>query len=157
MCSNRQKPSDVCVLPFSSGTSGLPKGVMLTHANITSNIKMSHTPNPHHSITAPTTDHFQEVFPCILPFFHVYGFAYFLMAKLSHGCKLVTLPRFDPASFLSTIVEHKVTTLAVVPPIFQFLTNDDRCTSKHFKYVQNVIYAAAPIGVESIERFRNTK
>lgn len=130
---------------------------MLRHANIISNIEITETPNPHQPITAPTTEHFQEVFPCVLPFFHIYGITYLLTAKLSLGCKLVTLPAFDPAAYFATIAEHRATFLTVVPPIFHILNNDDRCSAKHLKYVHTLTYAAAPIGAEVIERFRNTK
>lgn len=130
---------------------------MLSHSNITSNIEMSELPNPNFSLTAPTTDHYQEVYPCVLPFFHIYGFTSIMMTKLSRGCKLVTLPRFDPKTFMPTITEHRATSISVVPPIFQFLTNDDRCTKHHMKYVRMIMYAAAPIGADLIDRFRNTK
>lgn len=118
---------------------------------------MCEAPLPHYSSSSPTTENYQEVMPCIIPFFHIYGLTYLLMSKLSLGFKLVTLPRFEPSSYLNAIAEHKATFLTVVPPIFHFLNNDNRCQKEHFKYVQTLVYAAAPIGSEAVESFRNTK
>lgn len=150
-------PKSMCFVPFSSGTSGLPKGVMLSHSSLTSNLEMHNTPNPYHTLSLPTTNDFQAVFPCILPFYHIYGICFVLLSKLSLGSKLVTLPRFDPETFLSTIVEHKATFLAVVPPIFQFLTNDDRCKPQHMSHVLTIFNGAATIGSDLVDRFHTTK
>lgn len=150
-------PEDLCILPFSSGTSGLPKGVMLTHRNIVSNMNMFHKPNPHQSLINPTTSDFQEVVPCFLPFFHILGFLASLMYKLSHGCKLVTMPRFEAVTFLSIIAEHKATFLDVVPPVVHFMSLDDRCTKQHMSSIRSMFCGAAPIGEEAINRFRSTK
>lgn len=148
---------DICVLPFSSGTSGMPKGVMLTHSNLTCSLQMHNNGNPYHPLSLPTTNDFQDVFPCVLPFFHIFGLSFVLMSKLQLGSKLVTLPRFDPETYLSAIAEHKATFLALVPPIFQFLTNDDRCTAQHMTHVRTVFNGAAPVGSELVDRFHSTK
>lgn len=150
-------PQDVCLLPFSSGTSGLPKGVMLTHTNITANIEMFGVPLPHERLMLPTTNDYQEVLPCFLPFFHIYGFTILLMTQLSLGCKLVTLSRFEPNTFVNALAEHKATFLALVPPVLQFMTNDARCTDEHLRHLRCVVSGGAPLGAESVERFIGTK
>lgn len=150
-------PSDVCVLPFSSGTSGLPKGVMLTHANITSNMEKANTPNPDHRLTLPTTNDFQEVLPCVIPFFHIYGFTFVMLSKLSLGCKLVTLPRFDPETYINTLAVYKATFLTAVPPIIICLTNDSRCTAQHLSSVRSIMVGAAPLGKETVDKFLSSK
>lgn len=148
---------DVCIVPFSSGTTGLPKGVMLTHSNLTSNCEMLAAPNPFDPLTIPTTKDQQEVILCVLPFYHVYGFIGILISNLSLGGKLVTFPRYDPTSYISAIAKHKVTYLPLVPPIIQSLTNDDRCTSHTLSSVRTIACAGAPLGIHSMDRFYNKK
>lgn len=101
-------------MPSSSGTTGLPKAVLLSHNNITSNIEQVTVPFPHNPIVRETDASYQDVMPCILPFFHIYGFA--LMLMLSRGVKLVTLRRFSPDTFVRSLTEHKGSVLNVAPP-----------------------------------------
>lgn len=141
-------PDDMAVLPFSSGTTGLPKGVMLSHNNIGVNCEQISVKFGEYPIVLPTTNEFQEVSPSVLPFFHIYGTRFFdhitivarspwlfiegqlfmyilitigftvlLMSKLALGTKLVTLPEFNPTTFLNSIRDHKATLLHLVPPI----------------------------------------
>lgn len=153
---NRQKrdPNNICVIPFSSGTTGLPKGVMLTHRNIVANCEMLDVKLPTHRLTLPTTNHFQDVFASVLPFFHIYGFTISLMSKLSLGCKVVSLPKFEAESFLTTLVEHKATYLNLVPPLVLFLGNDKRVKFRHLKHVRTVMCGAAPIGELDANRLK---
>lgn len=130
---------------------------MLTHINLTSSLEMNHAPIPKSSLFLPTTQDFQEVYPCSIPFYHIYGLSYVLFSKLSLGGKLVTLPRFHPEAYLSTLAVYKATWLVVVPPIFQFLTNDDRCTTKHLSHVRMILNGAAAVGSGLVNRFIETK
>jgi acyl-CoA synthetase (AMP-forming)/AMP-acid ligase II len=77
---------DLAVLPYSSGTTGLPKGVMLTHANLVANLLQMET---HLSFEE------HEVFMACLPFFHIYGMQLMMNAGLRSGATVVTMPRFD--------------------------------------------------------------
>lgn len=118
---------------------------------------MLETPNPNHTLAPATTNDHQEVYPCVLPFFHIYGFTVLLMSRMSVGAKLVTLPRFEPNSFLNSMTEHKGTFLSLVPPILQFMINDSRCTSEKMPYLRTVVSGAAPIGTDTVNRFKETK
>lgn len=68
-------------------------------------------------LVVPTSDSHQDVLPCVLPFFHIYGLTVNLFSKLALGCKLVTLPKFAPDTFLNSLVVHKGSVLHLVPPI----------------------------------------
>jgi acyl-CoA synthetase (AMP-forming)/AMP-acid ligase II len=100
--------ADLAVLPYSSGTTGLPKGVMLTHHNLVANLCQ----------LQPVLDVRQDdVGVAVLPFFHIYGLTVLMAAALWQGATLVTMPRFDLEQFLTILQDHRVTAAAVVPPI----------------------------------------
>lgn len=139
---------------YSSGTTGLPKAVMLSHLNITSNCEMLNAKLPERTLLLPTTNDFQDVVPSVLPFYHIYGFTVSVLSKLSLGNKIVTLPKFDPMTFLNSLIEHKATFLALVPPIVLFLGSSDKVTKKHLNYVRMVASAGAPLGASDAERFK---
>lgn len=147
-------PDDISVLPFSSGTTGLPKGVMLTHNNIVANCEMVNAKLPNESIAIETTNNFQDVLPGILPFFHIYGLTCCLLSKLALGCKIVTLPKFLPELFLNTLAEHKATVIFLAPPVIIFMGNHDKVTNKHVDNIRIVMSGAAPLGQLDAERFK---
>lgn len=144
---------DIFVLPFSSGTTGLPKGVMLSHLNMTSNCEQLDAKLPEKRLMLPTTNDFQDVLPSVLPFFHIYGLMVSLISKLALGCKIVTLPKFEPEGFLTTLAEHKATYLNLVPPIVLFLANSNKTEARHLEHVRTVMSGAAPLGASDVERF----
>ncbi len=100
--------TDLAVLPYSSGTTGLPKGVMLTHRNLVANIKQC---EPLFVATDDTR------LLAVLPFFHIYGMTVLMNYGLYTGARVVTLPRFDLEAFLSSIEEHKVNRVYIAPPV----------------------------------------
>lgn len=104
-------PNDMVMLPFSSGTTGLPKGVILSHNNISSNCEMVQ------AILEVDCTKKQEVLPAVLPFFHIYGFTVIMLSRLGQGAKLVTLPQFKPEDLMKALYEYKSTMLNFVPPI----------------------------------------
>ena len=144
-------PSEICLLPYSSGTTGLPKGVMLTHTNIVSNCEMSRMPLPFQRISKPTTNTYQDVMPGALPLSHIFGMTT-MLTYLATGIKIVTIPIFQADIFLDILINHNSTVLFIAPPIAQLLANSARATPEHFKSVKNVIIGGAPIGNIESER-----
>ena len=98
----------VVVLPYSSGTTGRPKGVMLTHRNLVANVTQS-------GAVAGITP--KDTAVAFLPFFHIYGMTVLMNLFLQQRARLVTMPRFDLELFLRLIEEHRATRLYIVPPV----------------------------------------
>ena len=133
---------DVVVLPYSSGTTGLPKGVMLTHANLVNNIEQCAS-----SIASQSSD----VVLAVLPFFHIYGMQVLMNDQLHHGARLVTMPRFDLVQALSLIERHRVTRFFVVPPIVLALAKHPAVADFDLSSLRQVLSGAAPLGAEVAE------
>jgi len=131
----------VAFIPYSSGTSGLPKGVELTHKNVLANILQAEV--AHLSLT---TD---DCLIGVLPFFHIYGLTALLNCALSSGASIVTLPQFDPALFLRVLKEHKVTVAHVAPPLVGFLAKHPAVDAVlPLPHLKELFSGAAPLGVE---------
>jgi len=130
---------DLAVLPYSSGTTGLPKGVMLTHANLVANLVQAE-------------EHFMfeddEVFLECLPFFHIYGMQIIMNVGLRIGATLVTMPRFDLEQFLSLSQQHGATRLWTVPPIVLALAKHPIVADYDLASVRTILSGAAPLGPE---------
>jgi len=109
-------PSDerIAALPYSSGTTGLPKGVMLSHFNLVANLFQLLGPNG--SAFVP-----DDVMLCFLPLYHIYGLNVLLNPALTLGATLVLMPRFDIAPLLGLLVSEQVTTIPTVPPALNAL------------------------------------
>lgn len=148
------KGDDLTILPYSSGTTGLPKGVMLTHYNLVSNCEGMDVNLPYERLVYPTTSDFQDVLPCFLPFYHAYGLIVLLMPKLALGAKIVTMPKFDVNEFLRITKEHKATFLHLVPPVVIQLGNYKGAKLEHFRYVRQVMSAASNLAHSDAERFK---
>jgi long-chain acyl-CoA synthetase len=99
----------IAALPYSSGTTGLPKGVMLSHYNLVANVYQIVGPN-----AAPLTH--DEVMLCFLPLYHIYGLTVALTLSLALGSTLVLMSRFDVRKLCALLVQEGVTMMPVVPP-----------------------------------------
>ena len=129
----------VAVLPYSSGTTGIPKGVMLTHRNLVANLFQILTLEP------VTSD---DVLIGILPFFHIYGMMVICNVALYAGSTVVTMPRFDMEGFLNIVQAKKVTRAHLVPPIILGLTRHPIVSQFDLSSLKVILSGAAPLGEE---------
>jgi acyl-CoA synthetase (AMP-forming)/AMP-acid ligase II len=130
---------DVVALPYSSGTTGLPKGVMLTHRNLVANLAQCEA-------TLPVSE--GDVVVAVLPFFHIYGLQVILNGGLRAGATLVVLPRFELESFLRAIEEHRATWAFVVPPIALALAKHPAVEGRDLASLRQLLSGAAPLSAE---------
>jgi acyl-CoA synthetase (AMP-forming)/AMP-acid ligase II len=100
------------LLPYSSGTTGLPKGVMLTHANLVSSVRQ---------VTSGLRIGPDDTLLAVAPFFHIMGFQVTLAVPLAAGATVVTMPRFDLGQLLDLVRRHRVTVLIGAPPMLTAL------------------------------------
>lgn len=130
---------DLVALPYSSGTTGLSKGVMLTHRNLVANICQC-------EIAAPLDSH--DVLIGVLPFFHIYGMVVTLGYGLWSGATIVTLPRFDPEGFLQAMQDYRVTEAHLVPPIILLLAKHPLVDRYDLSALRTITSGAAPLGAD---------
>jgi long-chain acyl-CoA synthetase len=110
-----QSPQEtIAALPYSSGTTGLPKGVMLSHYNLVANIYQILGPNA--APLAPDT-----VMLCFLPLYHIYGLTVALTLSLALGSTLVLMPRFDVQKLCALLTDEGITMMPLVPPAINAL------------------------------------
>ncbi|MFJ8137043.1 4-coumarate--CoA ligase family protein [Streptomyces sp. NPDC096013] len=128
--------TDVAALPYSSGTTGTPKGVMLTHRQIATNLAQLEPAVP----TGPG-----DRILAVLPFFHIYGLTALMNAPLRQGAAVVVLPRFDLETFLAAIENHRITGLYVAPPIVLALAKHPAVAQYDLSSLKYIISAAAPL------------
>ena len=133
------EPGQLALLPFSSGTTGLPKPVMLSHANLTAAARqlgagLGLTPG--------------DRFLALAPLAHVMGFVVSLCAPLAAGATVIMLPRFELAALLDAIQRHRVTVIAVPPPVLAALARDPAVSRYDVSAVEAVVSGGAPVSPE---------
>ncbi|MEM6295188.1 MAG: AMP-binding protein [Myxococcota bacterium] len=129
----------VVALPYSSGTTGFPKGVMLTHQNLVGNL-----------CQAKEFIEMGEGDVCfaVLPFFHIYGMQVLMNLALGSGSTVVTVPRFDLVQMLELVQTHRITRLYLVPPIVLALAKHPVVDEYDLSSVTQIYSGAAPLSGE---------
>lgn len=129
----------VAVLPYSSGTTGLPKGVMLTHRNLVVNVDQTAT------VLGVQPADWSVAF---LPFFHIYGQTVLMNLHLAVGACLVTMPRFDLEQFLRLCSEYRTPQVIVAPPVAVALAKHPAVDGHDLGATRRLISGAAPLGAD---------
>jgi acyl-CoA synthetase (AMP-forming)/AMP-acid ligase II len=130
---------DLAYLPYSSGTTGLPKGVMISHRNLVTNLcqmRVAHRVRPHDVVLA------------VLPWFHIFGLQTVLNLALREGATIVTMPRFSLTGFLGLVQAYRITRVNVVPPIVLALAKQPDVADYDTSSLRLIISGAAPLGAE---------
>ena len=129
-------PDDIVVLPYSSGTTGVNKGVMLSHRNLIANIEQ---------VLSPADISGDDTLIAVLPFFHIYGMQVLMNTGLRAGATIITMPRFDLEQFLQLHQDHGITRSFVAPPIVVALAKHPMVDNYDLSKLVQVFSGAAPL------------
>jgi len=141
-------PDDLAVLQYTGGTTGTPKGAMLTHANIFANVIQTELwTNPVHVLNRT------ERYLVVIPYFHIYAFTVCMMMGIRIGALQIILPKYDVDQVLDAIRTFRPTYFPAVPTVFVSLLNHPRVTEAGCDLVRLFNSGGAPCPVEVIEAF----
>jgi acyl-CoA synthetase (AMP-forming)/AMP-acid ligase II len=139
---------DDCLLGYTSGTTGLPKGVAMSHAAFVGGFNAGRL-----EPAMAWSQH--DVVAMAMPNFHLGG-SFLSMQALMTGATLAILPTFEIGELLATVSKHHVTVLPLVPTAIQMLLDDPRLLEGDISTVRSVVYFGAPISVEVLRRTMRT-
>ena len=140
----RPTAADVAVIQYTSGTTGSPKGAVLTHLNLASNAAQARA-------WVPTVHRGTAVVYAVLPMFHAYGLTLCLTFAMSMGSRLVLFPKFDPQLVLTVLKRHPATFLPAVPPIYERLTAAADEAGVSLRGIEIAISGAMPLSASVVE------
>lgn len=140
------KPDDTALLQYTGGTTGVPKGVMLSHNNLVANAVQCR-------YWMPTLRDGEEVFLGVVPFFHVYGLSTCMNLGLMTGARIVLLPRFKTEDVLKAIVRHRVSIFMGVQAMYVAINNYSRINQFDLSSIRLCISGAGPLHGEVQDRF----
>ncbi|VVB00542.1 unnamed protein product [Arabis nemorensis] len=136
-------PDDVVALPYSSGTTGLPKGVMLTHKGLVTSVAQQvdgENPNLYF--------HSDDVILCVLPMFHIYALNSIMLCGLRVGAAILIMPKFEIHLLLELIQRCKITVAPIVPPIALAIAKSPETEKYDLSSIRVMKCGAAPLGKE---------
>ncbi|KIW15603.1 hypothetical protein PV08_05651 [Exophiala spinifera] len=136
---------DLAFLVYSSGTTGLPKGVMLSHRNVIADLLMIK------SSMGKWYSSGQDKILGVLPFYHIYGLTGLVQQPLHRGIELVVMPAFNLEVFLKAIQDHKITFIYVAPPVIVRLARDKLVEQYDLSSVRMITSGAAPLTKELVD------
>ncbi len=136
---------DLAFLVYSSGTTGLPKGVMLSHRNIVADLCLIKGSVGHYYSSG------KDKILGVLPFFHIYGLTGLVHQPLHRGIELVVMPAFDLKKFLEAVQKHKITFIYVAPPVIVRLARDPMVSKYDLSSVRMITSGAAPLTQELVD------
>ncbi|MDQ0351200.1 long-chain acyl-CoA synthetase [Alkalibacillus filiformis] len=137
---------DLALLQYTGGTTGYPKGVMLTHGNLVSNTQMCQK-------WLYKTEYGKETVLGILPFFHVYGMTTVMILSVMMAQKMVLIPKFDVDNVLKAIHKERPTLFPGAPTIYIGLLNHPKLSKYDLSSIEACISGSAPLPVEVQEQF----
>ncbi|HEY0407619.1 MAG TPA: long-chain fatty acid--CoA ligase [Pyrinomonadaceae bacterium] len=140
-------PEDVAVLQYTGGTTGVPKGAMLTHYNIFANVIQIQ------SWTHSSLRRGEDIYLLVIPFFHIYGFTVGMMEGVWSGAQQVLIPKYDVEALLNSIRDYRPTYFPAVPTIYISLLNHPRAKEHGLDKIRAFNSGASPLPIEVIEQF----
>ncbi|CCD42431.1 similar to AMP dependent CoA ligase [Botrytis cinerea T4] len=147
-----QAARQTAYLCYSSGTSGLPKGVMISHQNVISNVLQLKAYEANYRDQWETDT---EVGLGLLPLSHIYGLVVVAQGTTYRGDEIIVLPKFELKLFLNSIQTYKIRGLFLVPPIIiQLVNNQSICSKYDISSVRGLFTGAAPLGTETAEELQ---
>lgn len=143
------EPDDVVALPYSSGTIGLPKGVMLTHRGLVTSVAQQvdgDNPNLHFKK--------EDVLLCVLPLFHIYSLNSVLLCGLRAGSAILVMRKFEIVKLMELVEKYRVTIAPFVPPIVVEMAKNPAVDRYDLSSIRMVMSGAAPMGKELEDKLR---
>jgi len=139
----RPTAADVALIQYTSGTTGSPRGAILTHLNLATNAAQARS-------WVPSVNRGTSVVYAVLPMFHAYGLTLCLTFAMSMGSRLVLFPKFDPELVLKVVKKHPATFLPAVPPIYERLTAAADEAGVSLKGIEIAISGAMPLSASVV-------
>jgi long-chain acyl-CoA synthetase len=141
-------PDDLAVLQYTGGTTGTPKGAMLTHGNIFANVVQTVAwTNPTYVFSG------EERYLVVIPYFHIYAFSVCMMVALWIGAQQIIHPKYDPEQVLVSIRDLRPTYFPAVPTVFVSLMHHPRVAEYGLEHVRHYNSGGAPCPVEVLHEF----